>query len=121
MVNECFHLSDMTEKHVYMIALNAATVPTGVFEVSHGCINYALITSRELFLRAMFRGALGIVVLHNHTSGEIFPSREDVAACARTKEAGYIIGIMLFDFIVVGNGKYLSFHKEGMLWEKKDS
>ena len=100
-----------------MIALNAATIPTGVFEVSHGCINYALITPRELFLRA----ALGIVVLHNHTSGEISPSREDVASCDRIKEAGDIIGITLFDFIIVGNGKFLSLRKEGMLWEKKDN
>ena len=100
-----------------MIALNAATIPTGVFEVSHGCINYALITPRELFLRV----ALGIVVLHNHTSGEISPSREDVASCDRIKEAGDIIGITLFDFIIVGNGKFLSFRKEGMLWEKKDN
>ena len=121
MVNVCFHLSDMAEEHVYMIALNAATVPTGVFEVSHGCINYALITPRELFLRAALTGALGIVVLHNHTSGEISPSREDVAACSRIKEAGDIIGITLFDFIIVGNGKFLSFRKEGMLWEKKDN
>lgn len=121
MVNVCFHLSDMAEEHVYMIALDTAAVAIGVFEVSHGCINYALITPRELFLRAMLTGAHGIVVLHNHTSGEISPSREDVASCARIKEAGDIIGITLFDFIIVGNGKYLSFHKEGMLWEKKDN
>ena len=102
---------------MYMIALNAATIPTGVFEVSHGCINNALIIPRELFLRAV----LGIVVLHNHTSGEISPSREDVASCDRIKEAGDIIGITLFDFIIVGNGKFLSFRKEGMLWEKKEN
>lgn len=116
-----FSFIDMAEEHVYMIALNAATVPTGVFEVSHGCINYALITPRELFSHAMLTGVHGIVVLHNHTSGEISPSREDVASCTRIKEAGDIIGITLFDFIIVGNGKYLNFHKERMLWEKKDN
>lgn len=119
MMNDCFHLSDMAEEYVYMLALNAAAAPVGVFEVSHGCVNYALIKPRELYIRALLAGAVGIVVVHNHTSGEVVPSREDISACAGMKAAGDMIGITFFDFIIAGKGKYLSFHEEGILERDK--
>lgn len=115
MMNECFNLCNMAEEYVYMVALNSAAVPVGVFEVSHGCINVTLLNPRELYLRALLSGAVGIVVLHNHPSGDPHPSKEDKAACERIKEAGEIMGISLYDFIVVGDGKYLSFYEECML------
>lgn len=117
MMNECFHLWNMAEEYVYMIALDSAAVSTGVFEVSHGYINSALISPREIYLRALIAGAVGIVVLHNHPSGEVRASKEDIAACKRIKEAGKNIGINLYDFIIVGNGRYLSFFEEGILKE----
>ena len=52
MMNECFNLCNMAEEYVYMVALNSAAVPVGVFEVSHGCINSTLLNPRELYLRA---------------------------------------------------------------------
>ena len=115
MMNECFNLCNMAEEYVYMVALNSAAVPVGVFEVSHGCINFTLLNPRELYLRALLSGGVGIVVLHNHPSGDPHPSKEDKAACERIKEAGEIMGISLYDFIVVGDGKYLSFYEECML------
>ena len=115
MMNECFNLSNMAEEYVYMVALNSAAVPVGVFEVSHGCINVTVLNPRELYLRALLSGAVGIVVLHNHPSGDPHPSKEDKATCERIKEAGEIMGISLYDFIVVGDGKYLSFYEECML------
>lgn len=118
MVNECFNLCNMAEEHVYMVALNSAAVVTGVFEVSHGVVNYALINPRELYLRAVILGAVGIVVIHNHPSGDIHPSKEDRAACMRIRDAGDIMGIALYDFIIIGHGCYLSFHEESMLSEK---
>ena len=115
MMNECFNLCNMAEEYVYMVALNSAAVPVGVFEVSYGCINFTLLNPRELYLRALLSGGVGIVVLHNHPSGDPHPSKEDKAACERIKEAGEIMGISLYDFIVVGDGKYLSFYEECML------
>ena len=115
MMNECFNLCNMAEEYVYMVALNSAAVPVGVFEVSHGCINVTVLNPRELYLRALLSGAVGIVVLHNHPSGDPHPSKEDKATCERIKEAGEIMGISLYDFIVVGDGKYLSFYEECML------
>ena len=119
MMNECFNLCNMAEEYVYLVALNSAAIPTGVFEVSHGCVNFALISPRELYLRALISGAVGIVVIHNHPSGETRPSKEDIAACERIKEAGKTIGIPMHDFIIVGNGRYISFCEEGMLKDKK--
>lgn len=121
MLNTCFHLSSMAEEYAFMLGMDSASTVTGVFELSHGCVNATLMCPREAYLRALLVGAVGIVLIHNHPSGEISPSREDLVAFERMKEAGDILGMKLLDFIIVGNRKFLSFRKEGMLWEKKDN
>ena len=120
MVNVCFHLSDMAEEYAFMLGMDSASTVTGVFELSHGCVNATLMCPREAYLRALLVGAVGIVLIHNHPSGEISPSREDLVVFARMKDAGDILGMKLLDFIIVGNGRFLSFCKEGMLEDKKN-
>lgn len=119
MLSDCFHLSDLAEEYVFMIALNSKAVPVGVFEVSHGCVNASLICPREIYIRALLAGAVGIIIVHNHPSGDVTPSKEDIASCARIKEAGNIIGIKLYDFIIVGNGTHVSFCEAGLIDDKK--
>ena len=105
----------MAEEYVYMVALNSAAVPVGVFEVSHGCINSTLLNPRELYLRALLSGAVGIVVLHNHPSGDSVPSDEDLYLTERLVEAGQIIGIHVIDHIIVGEDSYYSFRDNELL------
>ncbi len=120
MLNTCFHLSSMAEEYAFMLGMDSASTVTGVFELSHGCVNATLMCPREAYLRALLVGAVGIILIHNHPSGEISPSKDDLTVFARMKEAGDILGMKLLDFIIVGNGKFLSFSKEGMLEDKKD-
>lgn len=120
MLNTCFHLSSMAEEYAFMLGMDSASTVTGVFELSHGCVNATLMCPREAYLRALLVGAVGIVLIHNHPSGEISPSKDDLVVFARMKEAGDILGMKLLDFIIVGNGKFLSFCKEGMLEDKKN-
>ena len=113
MLNEVFRLNRRAEEHVYMIALNTKSRPLGIFEISHGTVNLSICNPREIFIKALLCGAAGIILVHNHPSGDIKPSKEDMEVYKRIKEAGKIIGVELIDNIIVANG-YFSFHENGI-------
>ena len=63
----------------------------------------------------MKAGCSGVVLAHNHPSGDTEPSREDIETTQRLVNAGEILGIKVLDHIIIGDGKYLSFKEQGML------
>lgn len=73
-----------------------------VFLVTKGCLDASLIRPREVFQRALMAGAAGIIIWHNHPSGDTTPSSYDIEATKRMVVAGNIIGIPLYDHIIVG-------------------
>ena len=75
----------------------------------------SVISPREIFLEALQKGAVYIIVLHNHPSGDPTPSREDMLITKRIREAGLILGIELLDHIIIGDNCYVSFVQEGLL------
>lgn len=106
MLNTVFRLNKQAEEHVYMIALNTKGKPLGVFEISHGMVNMTICNPREIFIKALLCGASGIVLAHNHPSGDITPSKQDIESYNRLKEAGKLIGINVLDSVIVGEGYY---------------
>ena len=110
MLNEVFRLNKQAEEHVYMIAMNTSCNILGIFEVSHGTVNSSLCSPREIFIRALLCGASGIVIAHNHPSQNTTPSKLDLAIAKRMQEACELIGISLFDFLIIGKN-YLSFRE----------
>jgi DNA repair protein RadC len=68
---------------------------------------------REVFKAAILANAAGVIVAHNHPSGDPSPSPDDVALCARLRDAGTLIGIDLLDFVTIGQGRYCSFKEMG--------
>ena len=74
-----------------------------------------MISPRELFIEALNCGAVSIVLLHNHPSGDPTPSESDVLLTKRVKEAGDLIGITLLDHIIIGNNCYVSFAEMKMI------
>lgn len=70
---------------------------------------------REVFSPAIRKGAAGIIVAHNHPSGDPTPSQEDIIATNRLLEASRIVGIKLVDHIIIGNGRYISLRAEGII------
>lgn len=87
---------------------------------SMGILNTVIVHPREIFKSSILSNAAGIIVMHNHLSGDIRPSKEDISATERLKKAGEIIGIRLLDHIIVGDkyGRYYSF-KDDKICEKK--
>ena len=80
-----------------------------------GTVNTSLVSPRELFIEALEHGAVSIILIHNHPSGDPTPSESDVLVTKRIKEAGAMIGIELLDHIVIGNNCYISFAEEQMI------
>ncbi len=83
--------------------------------VSVGTISEALVHPREVFREAIREAGASIIIAHNHPSGVLTPSPEDVQTTRRIKEAGEIIGITLLDHIIMGDTSYLSMREEGLL------
>lgn len=85
--------------------------------VSQGTLNASLISPREMFKSSILSNAAGVIMLHNHPSGNIKPSMEDYEATARMVKCGKLLDIRVVDHIVVGaqNGLSYSFRENGDL------
>lgn len=83
--------------------------------ISKGTVNQSLLSPREIFLCALEYHAVGIILLHNHPSGDAAPSSEDFRITRRMKEAGALLGIELMDHIVIGDRCYFSFQEMGSM------
>lgn len=80
-----------------------------------GTVSCSLVSTREIFIEALRNGAVYIVLIHNHPSGDPSPSREDIINTKRIKEAGSLIGIELIDHIIIGDFRYTSMRERGIL------
>ena len=116
MLNSIYNLKNQSEEYLYMLAMRSNCTVAGLFEVSHGTINASLCDPKTIFKNALLCNAIGIIIAHNHPSGSVSPSREDVQVADRLRKAGDIIGIDLLDSIIVGDG-FLSMKEAGYLSE----
>ena len=78
-------------------------------------MNASIISPREIFIEALEKNAVAIVLVHNHPSGDPTPSENDFRFTKRIQEAGKLIGIELLDHIIIGNNCYTSFAEEKLL------
>ena len=83
--------------------------------ISIGHLTASLVHPREVFKSAIEYSAAGIIVLHNHPSGDPDPSENDKKITKTLVETGKILNIPLLDHIIIGEGKYYSFNDNGEL------
>ena len=119
-MDEVFCLSDQAEEYVFLLAMTAKCRPISFFEISHGNCETSIAMPREILIRALLCGAVNIVIIHNHPSGDPKPSASDHKATRRIQEAADIIGIHLCDHIIVGRDGYFSFQEAGLLDKKQE-
>ena len=86
-----------------------------VREVTRGIVNRTLIHPREVFWGAVRDRATAVVIAHNHPSGNVDPSAEDVDVTNRLAEAGRVMGILVLDHVIVSRSGYYSFLEEGRI------
>ncbi|MDD2875699.1 MAG: DNA repair protein RadC [Acidiphilium sp.] len=82
---------------------------------SQGTVNHTPIYPRELVKRALEHHATAIILVHNHPSGDPTPSQEDIAMTREIKQAATTLAIVLHDHVIIGNGKWVSLKRLGLL------
>ncbi|MGG5820194.1 RadC family protein [Falsiroseomonas sp. HW251] len=82
---------------------------------ARGTVNHTPVYPREVVKRALELGATALILVHNHPSGDPTPSRADIEMTAEVKAAAGVMGIIVHDHLIVGNGRHLSFRREGLL------
>ncbi len=80
-----------------------------------GTIDAVIAHPREVYAGAIADMAAGIVVAHNHPSGDPTPSKQDLATTQQLVAAGQILGVRLFDHVIVAAGRHYSFSANGMI------
>nr|WP_246523046.1 DNA repair protein RadC [Neoroseomonas eburnea] len=82
---------------------------------ARGTVNHTPVYPREVVKRALELQATALILVHNHPSGDPTPSRADLEMTQEVKSAAGVLGIVLHDHLIVGNGRHLSFRREGLL------
>lgn len=100
----------------YVMFLNKANKVLGVHLISIGSVDGTVVDVKKCFQAAILANASGIILSHNHPSGNLKPSEADIKITAQIKEAGKILNIALFDHVIVSpEDTYFSFAEEGIL------
>ena len=101
-------------EHFIVLLLDQKNRPIGVHTVAIGSLSAAIVHPREVFKAAILANASGIVLSHNHPSGDASPSGEDIAITKRVREAGDLLGIRVLDHLILGDDECYSFVDHGV-------
>jgi DNA repair protein RadC len=109
------HLREKRQEHFVCIALNGAGEVLGNRVITVGLLNHSLVHPREVFADAITDRAASVICVHNHPSGSLEPSSQDIAITIQLKEAGSILGIQLIDHIIVTRTGHVSMRERGLV------
>jgi DNA repair protein RadC len=98
-----------------VLLTNRANKVLGIFEVSTGGITGTVADPKLIFVAALKSGACGLVLSHNHPSGNLQPSQADIELTKRIKEGGKLLDIQLLDHLIITSEGYCSFSDEGII------
>jgi DNA repair protein RadC len=104
-----------TREHLYALILDVRNQVRHRRLISTGTLTESLVHPREVFKEAIKFSAAGIILVHNHPSGDPSPSPEDRATTRRLMEAGQIVGIEVLDHIIIGDGRWSSLKALGAM------
>ncbi len=101
-----------------LLCLNGSNRLVGEVVLSTGLVNEALLSTRDIFIKALEFSAVYIVLLHNHPGGNPSPSRNDLDVTRKIEEAGVLMDIKLIDHIIISDASYVSMRESGYLKER---
>ena len=110
-----FHLAELRTEEFWAIFLNQSNKVIHISQLTQGGINQSIVDIRILFKNALDHFATGIIVAHNHPSGNLNPSSEDIHITKKIREAGVLMNIQLLDHLIITQNSYLSFADENLL------
>lgn len=98
-----------------LLTLNGAHEIISVAIISIGLVNRTVVHPREVFFKAINDLATSVIICHNHPSGKVEPSPEDIELTKRLVSAGELIGIPVLDHLIISKNGYISLLKRGLL------
>ena len=107
-------LSSLGQEHFIVVGLDTRNQVRFVETLYVGNVNSSIIRAAEVFGRAVREVLPAIIIAHNHPSGHVEPSPEDVAATRSICEAGKLLDVDVLDHIIVGHGEYISLKERGL-------
>jgi DNA repair protein RadC len=98
-----------------VILLNRANKVLGIYEVSTGGVSGTVADPKLIFAAALKANSSSILLSHNHPSGNLKPSQQDILLTSKIKEAGRFLELPVIDHLIVTSEGYYSFADEGLL------
>jgi DNA repair protein RadC len=108
-------LTDLPAEEFHVLALDSQSGVLRDLLITRGILNSSLVHPREVFRGAIAEAAAGIIVVHNHPSGDPTPSADDRTVTRQLVEAGRVLDLPVYDHVVIGAGRYVSFAEAGLL------
>ncbi len=108
-------LSDLSHEEFWVVYLNRKNEVLKKENISKGGINGTVADVKIIFKHAIEQLASSIVLFHNHPSGSLTPSNEDIKLTKKIKDTGVLMDTPVIDHIIIGEKKYYSFADEGIL------
>ena len=108
-------LSDLPYEEFWVVLLNRANRMVAKYRISMGGVNNSVVDPRIVFKYALQHLASGLVFCHNHPSGNLSPSKQDLSLTKRLVSGAKLFDLQVLDHIIVGDGSYFSFADDGLL------
>lgn len=108
-------LRDLAVEEFHVLALGSQSQVLADLLITRGILNSSLVHPREVFRAAIAEAAAGIIVVHNHPSGDPTPSADDRAVTRQLVDAGRLLDLPVYDHVIVGGERYASFAEAGLL------
>ena len=108
-------LAGLPQEELHMLMLDTKGSMLGECMLSRGTVNSSPLDTREIFRLALRSHAVGIILVHNHPSGDPTPSEADIEASVRVMEAGELMGVRLVDHVIIGGSSFCSLSELGCI------
>jgi DNA repair protein RadC len=113
-----YKINGLQQESFWSVCLDCKHQVLGVELIALGTLNQLLVHPREVFQSAILKKAYAIIIAHNHPSGDLTPSKEDIELTKRLKYAGEIIGIDVLDHVILSQLDYLSMRSLPAIWQQ---
>lgn len=103
------YLSNLQQEHFFCLYLDSGKKVLREKLLFVGTVNYSLVHPRDIFKEACLVNAVSIICVHNHPSGDLTPSKDDIKITTNLKQVGELLGIEIIDHIIISYTGYYSF------------
>ena len=108
-------LTDKNHEEFWVLLLDRSSKIQHKFCISHGGVAGTVVDPKIIFKKALDHLASGLILVHNHPSGQLKPSKQDLALTQKLKNGADLLDMKVLDHIIIGGRDYLSFADEGLL------